>query len=429
MRRMAGRKGPQDVEHAPSGEPEKSLYKVSNLLLPPNSVVDDHESELKSILTNTSKTEDPRSYLKRNWMTSVTMLDVESKGSKEAQEPPDFAFDPFELFDRLTVNTTKTPSRLSDHMSAWFDDIAEALEHLNGRVVVEGICGELTEIMQQIRCDLIETRSPSDPNHPPFPSRYDRVHLSGVSDYLGGHGSTFLCATPLLSPGESLFFTSTNLRNPMSFNTTRDFTNEYLPINDEVTAERLFRARLACMADFPYGAAEYIPWSALGQRPAHLRRACAAPRSRKLALRHDPKDGAAAPPSRAHQLRHAVTPEHTRHLPPAPTPPRTAVPSALALDRPGNPRNERRVHHRARPAPGAAPNRARPTRLPTAEGQRGALGPRALHPSRHVVLHPALRHRQQRPPAPLYNPQVQADHPLVMGGSRHQGAFTLALFD
>lgn len=74
------------------------------------------------------------------------------------------------------------PKRLFDYVSPFFLSVAGGLRHLQNRITVEVICGELVQTSEEIRYDLLQHREKTDENWvtSAFPDRYDRIHLNHV---------------------------------------------------------------------------------------------------------------------------------------------------------------------------------------------------------------------------------------------------------
>ncbi|KJZ68139.1 hypothetical protein HIM_12472 [Hirsutella minnesotensis 3608] len=116
---------------------------------------------------------------------------------------------------------------------------------LQKRLVVELIIGEMADIMERIRYDLLDYRlSPSndsgmlDPTA--FPQTFDYVHMSNIPDYIGGHLTSFLASRPLLKEDRPSSLRFINLLNPPEFEDHQTFQSEYLLMYDMELIRRHF---------------------------------------------------------------------------------------------------------------------------------------------------------------------------------------------
>lgn len=264
----AGVKPYQQGNKSTGCEKEYEFHKMTGVLLPPDSILEGQESALKDILlpkTKLSKEDQEKQlheYLEQNWMPNVTFVDVDWENANKPSTPPIFGCDPFKLLEKLPPITTGSPTRLFDHVEAFFLMVGHALERLTGRVKIEAFCGDVVESMEQIRHRLICSRKEdrSEQSAWESPTCYDRIHLSNVPDYIGGHLSTFLYAIPLLSSDPNAFLMSCCYRNPIQFPRIWDFTNEYLAVHDPHSIEKLFLTHLTCKDDFQFAAPVYATW-------------------------------------------------------------------------------------------------------------------------------------------------------------------------
>lgn len=161
-----------------------------------------------------------------DWTSNVTMIDlnwVEAKTSLDRFEI-DVAHDPWQFKAALRdLMPMKPGARLYDFVALWFELIAECFSQLKDDMRVEVCLGDITTVLEQMRCGVIGRRQRSyahcDPDtaqgndatiseveeHPrvEYPHVYDRIHLSNIPDYIGGTLTSFIYALPLTLPGDS----------------------------------------------------------------------------------------------------------------------------------------------------------------------------------------------------------------------------------
>ncbi|CZR68941.1 uncharacterized protein PAC_18842 [Phialocephala subalpina] len=155
----------------------------------------------------------------------------------------DVGFNPFECythfpFDEVTTKP-KSPGRLFDHLAPFFLDASKAIKHLGGRLQFECALGDYTVIAEKLQFGLYQTEDGQKVRPPHFPGVYDRIHLSNVPDYVGGHLSTFLFAMPILRRSFAAHLKANCLRNSDSFSDVEEYFSEYQLIPDEDTLKAL----------------------------------------------------------------------------------------------------------------------------------------------------------------------------------------------
>lgn len=227
------------------------------------------------------------------WRTNVTFVDLEWQRNREGWDGSpqtaashmdlDVAHNPFELAIRLSEDESIAADGkgLCYRTSNWFHSVARAMKQLHGRYIVEACVGDVNELMEQIRYGIVGHRKGlnGEPNVEPaagapngaetrelllYPTRYDRIHLSNIPDYVGGTLSVFMYGLPILHPGETSYITSCCLRNPPRFRTPRHFNNEYIGLSAESDLEKSFHVRMEPLpfpGDAPLVMTEYLRWS------------------------------------------------------------------------------------------------------------------------------------------------------------------------
>ncbi|TGO80842.1 hypothetical protein BPOR_1639g00010 [Botrytis porri] len=144
------------------------------------------------------------------------------------------------LFDAVTqfepFHKGRKPSSLFDHVAPLFQDAADALKKLKGRLHVEVLCGDIIEISKWFRFGTSPTRTPPSNE---FPTEFDGIHLSNIPDYIGGNLSTFLHITPILNKEPTSFVQSNCLRNAGSWKSIEAFLANYPCITNKTMLKQL----------------------------------------------------------------------------------------------------------------------------------------------------------------------------------------------
>jgi hypothetical protein len=194
-----------------------------------------------------------------DWASNVTMIDLDWVEAKRRLDGTDIdvAHDPWQLgaavCDRMPM---ESGARLYDFVSTWFAIVAEFLNQLKGDMKIEVCLGNITTVLEQIRCGVIGRRQRSHAHCDPevaqgndaiisegdeYPRVYDRIHLSNVPDYIGGTLASFLYVLPLTHSGDSSYITSTCLRNPPRWKSEAHFHNEYVGLSAPSDLAKVFR--------------------------------------------------------------------------------------------------------------------------------------------------------------------------------------------
>ena len=118
-----------------------------------------------------------------NWKVNITFLHVAGeKVRREEGGELEMVFNPFDaaahLYQETGLQQPENPQSLYDYIAGFFIKTAAALRYLTGRVLVEGICGELFTVMEEIRYNLIDSRG--NESTAAFPTQFDRIHESNI---------------------------------------------------------------------------------------------------------------------------------------------------------------------------------------------------------------------------------------------------------
>jgi hypothetical protein len=68
----------------------------------------------------------------------------------------------------------KNPKKLFDYAKQFFVSAAKALTQIGDRLVVEGVSGDVTVLLEGIQHGLLKKRDHT------YPTKYDRIHLSNI---------------------------------------------------------------------------------------------------------------------------------------------------------------------------------------------------------------------------------------------------------
>lgn len=176
-------------EEIPAGcSKEMALYQRTAVLYPPGFFLGKYEPSMQSLIdsydrSNKMPVKKIKAYCNASWKVNITLLDVEGERlRREKGGEFEMAFNPFDAADQLYKTThlpkPEHPRSLYDYIASFFIKTAAALKYLTGRLIVEGICGELFSVMEKIRYNLVDWRG--NESTAPFPTQFDRIHESNI---------------------------------------------------------------------------------------------------------------------------------------------------------------------------------------------------------------------------------------------------------
>lgn len=149
-----------------------------------------------------------------------------------------------EHFGALAGQRTTKTSGISAIMQC-FDTFAMSTAVVFDRIQIEVIAGEMADVLERIRYGCLEHRShkPSESNQldpTQFPSKYDRIAMSNIPDYVGGPLGSHLFGGPLLRDDDTSNPRFNHLLNPPMFKNHEQFLAEYLLMTDNAQVSNHF---------------------------------------------------------------------------------------------------------------------------------------------------------------------------------------------
>lgn len=272
---------------------DKLLYDRAGVTLPPPSFSNQDPAKVREIVADTSFpnniTAEWLSNLDSTWMPNVTLIDVDQVEQQAWAGIPiemmdiDLATDLFAQWtEYIRTRHPQNPKCLYDYAAGYFLILASALDHLRGRLRVEPILGEMCETFEKMRLGLYtdrknesapsQTEGSQDKSVEDYPTLYNRIHLSNVTDYTGGTLSALLFAATIAhtsTDGHNTFAFKC-LRNPPAFEKVDDYNSEYNLLPNDSAAQKIFSCRFQrkpSLPFFPPGMAmiaeDYMNWSKL----------------------------------------------------------------------------------------------------------------------------------------------------------------------
>ncbi|TVY92831.1 hypothetical protein LAWI1_G006042 [Lachnellula willkommii] len=261
---------------------EKQMYISAAVLYPSEKVLRQQDPKMLELIKKHSTKSEANvgiftKHLRDNWHPNPTLIDVQYYNNllaRNQEQDFDVGFDPFQSLvhfpaDEMVTKPLK-PTRLFDHMSPFFQEVANAITFLGNRLQVEAILGDYVDVAEKIQMGFYSSVTDDDSagrlRPKEFPTHYDRVHLGNVPDYMGGHLTTFLYALPLCRRCPSVFVKANCLRNSSSFNTVLDYLSEYQLITDDKMLLQLAQTIILIREnkDFPWPMADYTYYTWLG---------------------------------------------------------------------------------------------------------------------------------------------------------------------
>lgn len=175
---------------------EKQMYISAAVLYPSEKVLRQQDPKmLELIKKHSTKSEADvgifTKHLRDNWHSNTTLIDVQYYNNllaRNQEQDFDVGFDPFQSLvhfpaDEMVTKPLK-PTRLFDHMSPFFQEVANSIKFLGNRLQVEAILGDYVDVAEEIQMGFYSSVEGDDSagrfRPMGFPTHYDRVHLSNV---------------------------------------------------------------------------------------------------------------------------------------------------------------------------------------------------------------------------------------------------------
>ncbi|KAG9231841.1 hypothetical protein BJ875DRAFT_103654 [Amylocarpus encephaloides] len=231
---------------------ERELYLSSLVLRPPVELLTKYDRPLFELLQHYAsrpRANAPRfrDYLCKHWRVNTTLIDENRYHTIKNKRDMDFGHDPFAATQRFSFEELGAnygdPELLFDFLRPFFDGAAKALRALKGRLQIEVLLGDCVDVAERLRFGLVRDLNDQSPEcmsdsrfeHRPkhFPTRFERIHLSNVPDYMNGNLSLCLYFGPLLKKFPEGLMMSCCLRNSGSWQNIESFLSEYQLIHNE----------------------------------------------------------------------------------------------------------------------------------------------------------------------------------------------------
>lgn len=130
------------------------------------------------------KTCDFEKAVRQDWKINVTLFDIVWE---RLDVDRDCFFYPFDVAERFYLKTgLKEPERptcLYDYVAPFFIEVAHAMKHLDARLCIEVICGEMSAVMEMMRYGFLDHRNKDHSDESDvrsLPTQFDRIHMSNI---------------------------------------------------------------------------------------------------------------------------------------------------------------------------------------------------------------------------------------------------------
>ncbi|KAK3989044.1 tetratricopeptide [Cladorrhinum sp. PSN332] len=230
--------GPLPKEPPPKGmETDREVFDELAVLLPDRDFAERRDPELVPLMMAYEKNARNAAkalgdYIDENWVTNPTLVDIDFTRASAREFVMDEDKIPHLDEDLLKVVTdlTEATGKSALHsLGTFFDVVSMSVLVLSKRIRVEVLVGEMSEVMERIRRNCLDSRSRPcggiDPSE--FPKTYDRIHMSNIPDYIGGPLGAALFGRPLLREDKVSNLRFTVLLNPPMFSDHEHFQSEY----------------------------------------------------------------------------------------------------------------------------------------------------------------------------------------------------------
>jgi hypothetical protein len=180
--------------------PERKTWEELTVMLPPKAFAKNREPQLVPLVEkyykgSKSAAKELDEYIDATWVTNPTMIDVDYLTSSRKDlvgfgprsdevDVPAVECDPLEESQKLIPSNTRSSMSTGalDHTAKFFDMVALSFMRITGRLKLEALVGEMTDTLERLQWNCLETRSQPvggiDPAQ--FPRTYDRIHMSNI---------------------------------------------------------------------------------------------------------------------------------------------------------------------------------------------------------------------------------------------------------
>ncbi len=126
-------------------------------------------------------------HINANWFTNLTLIDFDHVEATWGGAPvpderkvPSIETDPLELASALPP--TAMEGGVLDMVGSFFESVSAMVVRLSGRLMIEALVGEMTDVLDRIRWGCLGDRSQpcGDIDPSKFPRIYDRIHMSNI---------------------------------------------------------------------------------------------------------------------------------------------------------------------------------------------------------------------------------------------------------
>ncbi|CAG9987955.1 unnamed protein product [Clonostachys byssicola] len=243
-----------------STDSDARLFNDIHVTLPSVPLLERHEPELLLLSRAYNESNSPSDrkalddYINSTWKPNVTVVDFdfelksEARGTMSGQ--PFFNWSPCDvalhLFMILPHQLFFSNPGVFEHISAFFRLVSSRLKQLRDQIVIEMVTGEMNDTFERLRYGLLRFGQKAIGNLDPikFPSRFDKIDMSNIPDYVGGSFTSFIHGIPLLRENHRSLMRSYVLRNLHAWDSHDIFLAEYLALGEREVIKSHFRTSL-----------------------------------------------------------------------------------------------------------------------------------------------------------------------------------------
>jgi len=196
VERVSMKMGLSNIKADGPFQKEKQMYISAAVLYPSEKVLRQQDPKMLELIKKHSTKSEANvgiftKHLRDNWHPNTTLIDVQYYNNlltNNQERDFDVWFDPFQSLVHFPADNMVTkpsnPTRLFDHMSSFFQEVANSIRFLDDRLQVEAILGDYVDVAEKVQMGLYSSVTDHDSaggmRPKEFPTHYDRVHLSNV---------------------------------------------------------------------------------------------------------------------------------------------------------------------------------------------------------------------------------------------------------